>query len=198
VDPTTGDLAVVVFCSSGCTDEVAVFTNLNYPPQLYQTSALTQMLFCGYDGSGNLFVDGFNKTLFAVAELPFGGTTFSSLSVVQAIKDPGEVQWDGQHITIEDTFDPAIYQYSVDGSVASIVGSTGFRKIGRRAAQSWIGPGIVAVPTGKYGKRAVEIGIWAYPSGGKRLSLIKGFIHSHKQITGIAMSILPSGRAQGF
>ncbi|HMF28973.1 MAG TPA: hypothetical protein VKE42_09385, partial [Candidatus Cybelea sp.] len=189
-------LAVVVFCKSGCGDEVAVFTSLNYLPQLYQTSGLTQMFYCGYDGSGNLFVDGYNKQHFGLAELPAGGATLSSISVDQAINVPGQVQWDGSHLTIEDAYDPVIYQFAISGSSASAVGSTHLHPIGRRATESWILPGIVAVPTGPNGKRAIEIGVWLYPGGGTRLKLMKGFITAHKEITGLTMSVLPSGRAR--
>lgn len=197
VDPTTNDLAVVVFCASGCGDEVAVFTTLNYSPQLYQTSALTQMTFCGYDAGGNLFVDGYDKQQFALAELPTGGSTFSPISVDRSINDPGQVQWDGSYLTIEDTYHPIIYQFAISGSTATTVGSTRLRQIGLRAGQSWIGSGIVAVPMGMLGKRAIQIGIWPYPSGGKRLSLINGFGKNGKQITGLTMSMLPSATKRG-
>jgi hypothetical protein len=192
VDPTTGDVAVVLFCATGCGDEIAVFTNLNYPPQLYQTSALTQMLFCGYDASGDLFVDGYNKAHFALAELPAGASTFSPIAVDQAINDPGQVQWDGHYMTVEDAYLPVIYQFSISGSAATTVGAVHFWPVGRRAAESWIAHGLLAVPTGRHGKRAVEIGIWFYPSGGKRAILLKGFVANHRLITGVTIAVLPN------
>jgi hypothetical protein len=192
VDPVSGDLAVVIFCTSGCGDEVAIYTNLNYPPQFYQSSYLTQMLFCGYDGSGNLFVDGYSKQKFALAELPAGGATFSQISVDQAINDPGQVQWDGTYLSVEDTYRPTIYQFAISGSAATAVSNTRLHQVGRRAAQSWLGAGIVAVPTGPHGKRPVEIGVWTYPHGGQPLSILKGFVANHKQINGVTMSVLPN------
>ncbi len=194
VDPTTGDLAVVVFCSSGCTDEVAIFPSLADPPQFYETSALTQMLYCGYDAAGNLFVDGYDKQHFALAELPAGQTTFSPIAVGQTINIPGQVQWDGQYMTLEDAYNPVIYRLAISGSSATPVGSTQLHSVGRRAGQSWIGKGIVVVPTAPNAKRAIELGVWLYPRGGNRLHVIKWFLTPHKQITGVTMSVLPSGQ----
>jgi hypothetical protein len=152
------------------------------------------MFFCGYDGSGNLFVDGYSGQHFGLAELAAGGAAFSAISVDRTINVPGQVQWDGNYITVEDAYQPVIYQFAILLSSGTTVGITRFHQIGRRAAESWIGAGIVAVPTGPNAKRAIEIGIWPYPSGGKPLSFIKGFVGNHKEITGVAMSILPSGR----
>jgi hypothetical protein len=194
VDPTTGNLAVVVFCASGCSQEVAIFSDLGAPPQLYQSSALTQMLYCGYDAAGNLFVDGYGNQHFALAELPAGESTFSPISVSQSINVPGQVQWDGQYLTVEDAYGPPqIYRLAISGSAATAVGSTQLVGVGRRAGESWIGEGIVAVPTGPNAKRAIELGIWLYPSGGERLHLIKWFLTGNKQITGVTISVLPSG-----
>ena len=192
VDPTTGDLAVVVFCTSGCTDEVAIFPSLASPPQFYQTSALTQMLFCGYDAGGNLFVDGYAKQHFGLVELPAGGSTFSPISVSQSINVPGQVQWVDQYLTVEDAYNPVIYRFSISGSAATTVGRTQLYSIGRRAGQSWIGQGMVVVPTGRNSKRATALGAWLYPHGGKRLNVIKGFLTMHKQITGVAITTPPS------
>jgi hypothetical protein len=191
-DPTTSNLAAVIFCTSGCSDEVAIFTNPSAPPQTYTVSNMTQLLYCAYDNAGNLYVDGYNGAHFALAELPAGGSAFVPISVTQAINVPGQVQWDGQYLAVEDRFHPIVYQFAVSGSAATLISSTRMHPMGTRAQESWIGDGLIAVPTGPHAKRAIEIGIWNYPSGGKRIATLSGFIKKHRQINGVTFSFLPS------
>ncbi|MGA7354870.1 MAG: hypothetical protein WBW76_05490 [Candidatus Cybelea sp.] len=71
VDPATGNIAAVVFCASGCGDSVAVIRpRSGLAPTLSSDSELPSLLFCTYDGHGNIFVDGFKGSQFGMAELP--------------------------------------------------------------------------------------------------------------------------------
>jgi hypothetical protein len=79
VDPTTGNLAVVIACQSSCSGNVALFAQAQGQPTLYETPFT--VLSCGYDNQGNLFVGGFADASGALAELPYGGSSFATLSV---------------------------------------------------------------------------------------------------------------------
>ena len=48
------------------------------------------------------------------------------------------------------------------------------------------------MPTGPKSKRAIDVGNWNYPRGGKRIQLIKGLFSNHKQIDGVTLSLAPS------
>jgi hypothetical protein len=190
VDPTTGNIAVVVYCTMACKgDEVAVFSNLSSSPATYQDSAVPQLLYCGYDASGNLYVDGYHGAAFGLLKLSKGSGSFSEISLDKNITQAGQVQWDGQYLAIERVIEPKIFQISVSGSAATIVNTISLRGVGNRAAESWIEDGVVAVPTGRQGKRPSEVGFWEYPKGGERQQLIKGFINGRTQINGVTFSV---------
>jgi hypothetical protein len=95
VDPATGNLAVIF---SGSGTDVAVFPDASGSPTLYNAHNLPA--YCGYDGSGDLFVDGIEGTgHYALAVLPSGASDFSKLSLPQSAGQPGQVQWDSTYIT---------------------------------------------------------------------------------------------------
>jgi hypothetical protein len=195
VDRTTGDLASVVLCFSGCTDEIAIFPpNGIGPPRMYQNPGMTALLYCGYDDAGNLFVDGYRSGgHFALAELPQGSDTFTNISIDLDMDAPGQVQWDGRYLAVEARFDPMLYRIRLSGSTGSVVGTTQFSKIGQRAAQSWIIGHTVVVPFGPLTKRPKEIRYWKYPAGGVPTKTIKGFIARLMMIDGVTVSVAPSG-----
>lgn len=193
VDPTTGNLAAVVFCLSGCGDQIDVFkAGATEPPKVYQDPALTSMLFCAYDNQGNLFVDGYNATQFVLAELPAATSSFTSITLNQNIQYGGQLQWDGQYVTVETKINPAIYQIQVTGSAGMVVGTVTLTGVGLRATQSWIEGDKIAVPTGPFTKRATEVIFWKYPHGGKPTNSFEDFIgKGHQQIVGVTFSVRP-------
>jgi hypothetical protein len=193
VDPTTGNLAVVVFCLTGCGDDVDVFKGgATEPPKVYGDPALSSMLFCAYDSQGNLYVDGYSGSRFALAELPAGSSSYTSITLSQSIQYGGQLQWDGQYVTVETTINPAIYQIAVAGSAGTVVGTVRLKGVGLRATQSWIGNGRVAVPTGPFTKRAIEIIFWKYPQGGEPTNSFEHFIgKGHQQVVGVTFSVSP-------
>ena len=60
VDLTTGNLAVSSICSAPSCNEgsVAIYKDARGKPRYYTSGVLDQYDFCGYDGTGNLFVAG--------------------------------------------------------------------------------------------------------------------------------------------
>ena len=194
VDPTTGNVAVVVFCLSGCGDEVVVYRQpFGLPPKTYKDSGLNSMLYCGFDPSGNLYVDGYNSSgTFVLAQLPPGGDSFTNITFDQSISAAGQVQWDGTYMTVETRFQPKIYQLQFSGSTGTIVGTTELTGTGFRAGQSWIQGQLVAVPTGPDRKRPKIVRIWKYPKGTHQTGVIKGFIPRHRIIDSLTVSVAPS------
>ncbi len=72
VDPTTGDLAVTVYAGPNERYWVGIYQNLSSTPAKYFARMGDLLDFCGFDSQGNLFVDGYNKHGFLLAELPVG------------------------------------------------------------------------------------------------------------------------------
>ncbi len=193
VDPTTQNVAVVVFCLSGCGDSIAVYRqNFQGPPRTFHDSKLRSMLYCGYDAAGNLYVDGYDKNnKFMISELPAGTQRFTNIIFSDNIAAAGQIQWDGTHMTVETRFQPKIYQLKVFRSRGKIVSATQLTGVGARASQSWIQGKAVIVPTGPGSKRPKFIGVWKYPQGGNETRLLSGFIPRERQIDGVTVSVEP-------
>jgi|SRR5579862_813905 len=172
VDPQSGDLAIV-FRTSGA--DVAVFPNAEGTPNLYDSHI--DSLHCGFDNSGNLFVNGFNGHSPGFSELPAGTAAFNVLSIDSSVGAPGQVQWDGTYITYESTtkHDAKLSQLAVDGSSATVVGTTKLEAIRNGAIPSWIYGTKVVLPFVNRAPRAKKIGVWKYPAGGSPTKIYKKF-----------------------
>jgi hypothetical protein len=107
VDPTTGSIAVVY---RGDGADIAVFPNGGGTPALYDSHLDSS--YCGYDGNGNLFVNGYNGQQYGLSELPTGSSEFTRLSINGSLGEPREVQWDGTYITWESGGGPGGYAVS--------------------------------------------------------------------------------------
>ena len=77
VDPTTGNLAITQL-SSYLYGAIAVYRNAKGKPVVYQDKAeIDATWFCGYDPSGNLFADAWDRDGNPIlVELPKGGKAF--------------------------------------------------------------------------------------------------------------------------
>ncbi|MBV8531680.1 MAG: hypothetical protein JO104_10215 [Candidatus Eremiobacteraeota bacterium] len=192
VDPTTGNLAVVVFCLTGCGDEVAIFPpGAGTAPIAYKDSKLTQLLFCTYDDRGNLFVDGYKSNKFAIAELPANGNALADIAFKKNIQTAYQIQWDGKYLAVQTRVDPVIYQIQVSGSTARVVNVVKFSNIGHRSTQAWIQKDKIAFPS-TVNRRPESVLVFAYPAGGKPIDVVKGFIGGgHQQLDGVTFSVNP-------
>jgi hypothetical protein len=180
IDPTTGNLAVTFKGQRHGT--IAIYANAQGSPVLYK---VVGAYLCGYDDSGNLFVDGDDQPDASLYELPHDGTQFKRITLSHSVSAAGIVQWDGHYITVEDRAHRYIYQVKVTGSKGTIVGTT---KLGLRWPQfrdSWIQGGTV-IATG--GLSYDYLGFWKYPSGGKAVRLVTGF----GSLAGVTVSVAPS------
>ena len=163
VDPTSGDLAVALGGSG-----IAIFPDARGSARVYPGSG-PDFIFCGYDNLGNLFVDGFpiSDGSFQLAELRKGHSALANISLDRYIKQPGQVQWDGKYVTVQDRSRfGGVYRVKVSGSVATVVGTTKFEEKGPKQ-ESWIQDHSVVSSYRKNWKSTNLIGVWKYPAGGE-------------------------------
>ncbi|HYL26727.1 MAG TPA: hypothetical protein VEW74_02770, partial [Candidatus Nitrosotalea sp.] len=172
VDPVTGNLAVSNFpTSSSAHGNVVIYKHAKGPPTGHYTSSkMNQMLLCGYDGSGNLFVDGLSQaSAFEFVELPKGGSKLENITLNHSIQSAGGVQWDGKHVAVGDQATNTIYQFTIRGKHGSLAGSTA---LGGASVvfQFWIdGSRVIGPDSG-----LSDVGIWKYPAGGTAIKTITG------------------------
>jgi hypothetical protein len=138
---------------------------------------------CGYDNKGNLFVDGVDKSNgFQFAELAAKGKSFMAITLNQNIQGPGQIQWDGRNIAIEDSAaSPSVlYRFSISGRTGQEVGSTVLTGA-TMVAQFWIHRKKVVGSDGYD-----MVGIWDYPDGGSPVDTI-----SVSSPYGVTVSVAP-------
>jgi hypothetical protein len=192
VDPATGDLAITLALKSA----VAIFKDASGTPTVYQAPYGFAPQYCGYDNAGNLFIDArYNSGVVTLAELPAKGGAFSIINLnPYSVLNPGQVQWDGQHMTLEvgsfikHPHALTIFQLSISGSEAQVVGQTKFKYPNHATEASWIYGDRILVPLGLH-QAVPDIGIWAYPKGGKAAKIIKKAAGPSANFTGVAVSI---------
>ncbi len=172
VDPTTGNLAVTNRLSTSfTTGDVAIYPKASGSPTSYTAQNFYYYEFCGYDNSGDLFIDGTTKgSALEYAELPSGGSAFSSLTLSQSIGFPGGVQWDSGHLAIGDQNAAVIYEFSISGSQGVEVGSTPLTG-SKDVIQFWIqGKRVIGPDAG-----LAQVEFYKYPAGGSPTKVITGF-----------------------
>jgi hypothetical protein len=191
VDTTTDNRAVVF---EGSVANLAIFANEQGAPTPYQTHITAA--YCGYDGGGNLFVNGFDNQTFALSELPSGTSDFTQLSINQSVGEPGQIQWDGNYISWETVEKPTkVSRLGIMGSTASVVGTTTF-DTKHRAFQSWISSNRIILPYFIVGSKPNVVGVWKYPKGGNATNTIRKFPpYKNRDITfvAVALSVASSG-----
>jgi hypothetical protein len=152
-----------------------VFSNEQGQPALYNSGL--DSTYCGYDNSGNLYVNGYNGHIPGFAVLLHSQSQFEQLSINGSVGNPGQVQWDGTYITYESGSRGKTYisQIQVSGSSANIVGTINLTGIHRWPYASWIFNNHVLVPYSNRGTVAKQLSQWQYPQGGKPARSYKGF-----------------------
>jgi hypothetical protein len=193
IDSTTGNLAVIAnFSGVG----VAIFANAKGTPTIYGAGIVPYG--CGYDNQGNLFVSGLNNQLPGLSEFPKGASGFSVLTISKKVGSPGQVQWDGRYIAYEGITEGHILvsRLSISGSAATIVSTSHFEGIRRRAYLSWIYGDIIIIPYSTPGSQgeATAIGIWKYARGGKFLDTFKHVTKQSPDFQGVTLSA-PDGKS---
>jgi len=165
VDSTTGDLAavtaegVVIFHPQSRHGwKLAKLFSLPYP----------RMTACGYDASGNLFLDGQSSSGYLVAELPKGKSDFKRTLLDKSFP-PGNIQWDGKYVAIGDNLSLAIRRFKFSGTTGRQVGTTKLEGVDE-FFQFWIQGATIVAPGSKSGQYVFAV--WPYPAGGNPQKLV--------------------------
>jgi hypothetical protein len=171
VDPTSGNLAVANYVSTGGKPgDVVVYKGAKGDPTAYADPLVNDMTFCGYDNAGNLFVDGLTSgATFAFDELSSGGTSLKKISLNQSIGVPGGVQWDGTYVAVGDRAANVIYRFTISGIKGKEEGSVSLGGASD-VNQFWTdGSKVIGSDTG-----AANARFWNYPAGGSPTKTIGG------------------------
>jgi hypothetical protein len=153
-DPTTGNLAGGMIGAG----DVAIFTDATGTPESV-SDGLDSTFFVGYDNKGNLFADGDGNSAVELVELPKGSSSFHRVNLPNTIGFPGNVEWDGTYITVNDQLGFAVYRYSVSGSTATLAGTVSYSGA-EDCDQDWIFKGKLFCPN-------IENAlVYKYPAGG--------------------------------
>jgi hypothetical protein len=189
IDPTSGDLAVANWETRSGPADLQVFDLASGTPRDYTIAACAFMTSPGYDGNGNLYVEGEQDPSGAntVCELPHNAAAMRSVSFnVQIGFEPG-VMWDGKYITLGATevpssFDMTIFQMKQDASGnlteagQTVLTDNGCPFDGASVTQPFI-VGSQNTPVNRHQGAAVvggnssiycvyRFGYWKYPAGG--------------------------------
>jgi hypothetical protein len=170
VDPTTGNLAVLVGVEEGSGPGPAVDV---WAGAREGTPAVYPIAFTpsagAYDDGGNLFVDGYigSTVFFEFAELAKGSASFVNITLDKRVGFyPGGVQWDGKYIALVPgpvRGGSPIYRVKVAGTIGKVVGKVDVEHLTPMAAFS-VKDGKVAAITGAYGG---VVTLTPYPAGGR-------------------------------
>ncbi len=156
----TGDVVASLITGG----DVVVFTN-GTGSGTEIDDALDETFFATYDSSGDLFVDGFNDDgVPSVAEMPKGSSTFHLIDLPNSIEFPGNIQWDGTYVTVNDQEEYKIYQYTISGSTATLSGTVSYSGASD-CDDTWIFKGYFLCPDAGDDNAKV----YAYPAGGSPL-----------------------------
>ena len=168
IDPTTGNLAVANFNSESSGGDVVIYPDAQGTPTAYTDPSIYVYFFCGYDPSGNLFVDGRSSSNASeFAELLAGQSSFSDISLNQNIGFPGGVQWHSKLLAIGDQDTNVVHRFAIRGGAGHQVGMISLADAGD-VVQFWIQGGQIIGPDTSYG----DVGFWKYASGGQPLKII--------------------------
>jgi hypothetical protein len=185
VDPTTGDLAVLHDPPTSGYGGFSIYRHARGKPKEYTPPNVFRVYFIGYDGKGDLFVDGSAYHLmFEIAELAAGSQTPKAITLNQTIALPGAIAWDGKYLAVGDQvsiYGPSkIYQFSISGSTGTLEGTTPLSN-SCDVLQFWL-----------QGSRVITSDVCAphalyfnYPAGGSSTKTISDSLH---EPVGVAVS----------
>jgi len=110
VDPTSGDLAVANWSTKSGAADLRVFERSSGIPKDYTIRACSFMASPGYDGDGNLYVDGQDASgQSTVCELPHKGIAMRSVGFNVSIQGPAGAMWDGKYMTLASAYNYGTY-----------------------------------------------------------------------------------------
>jgi len=198
VDPLSGDLAVANYA-----DNVSVYQHASGNPAIYTAPDFYNMQFCSYDGSGNLYIDGYRGTHqgfepTAMLWLSYGSTRLQRFKLEgrrhKGLQSAGGLQWDGKSLVVGygGKYRDELYRFSGVGRFGKVT-----KKITLTASDGGDIPGYAAFLLyksniiGTYDDVDLghHIAWWPYPGGG---AAVKEFTVRGKFFpAGLALSVSP-------
>jgi hypothetical protein len=175
VDPKSNTLAI----TNEQSGSVTLYANEGKSSKLVPDTNIGLTLWCGYDDAGNLFIDGLNPSANPeLDELRAGASAFTKLTLNEPIGFPGNIQWTGSHMALDDVMykgkrTSAVYELQISGSTATIVATT---QLGgsQEVFGTWIaGTRVVAPEEGSsQGHSTDAVEYWRYPAGGNSVKIL--------------------------
>jgi hypothetical protein len=126
-DPTTRDLAVASIGGPNVGSNLTIFPDApKFPPVYYTPVFEGEYLFCAYDESGDLFVDGSGgpRGAFFLIELKKGSKKFLRIVPDRKIGSPGDLRWFKGDLLVADGSDTSIYRMHISGTTADTISTT--------------------------------------------------------------------------
>ena len=187
VDPTTGNLAVLTgFYQGSAPAHIDVWAGARESkPKRYPIDF--SPIACGYDASGNLFIDGYvgSTVFFELDELPAGGSSTQHVKT-SFYQFPGGIQWDGKYLGV--LSGTVLYRLTVSGYVAHVAGKVDLAKAEAGSPVAIAGRSIAA-NNGGYGN---GLSLWRYPAGGKPAKHL-----AHLEYPARGLTVSPRSMEQG-
>jgi len=204
VDPTTGNLAVANYFTPGSQyghGNVAIYPDAQGTPTYYKDANIYWYMFCSYDSSGNLLVNGNAESSSPpFALLPKGSSSFIDVTMNESF-GYGPIQWDGHEFAIGWSpahTTPTIYEVSVSGSKGTVIGGTRLDGAIKRVEGPFLvqSDRVIApyLPSGEdHGSGVSYVGYWDYPNGGDPKQIVKRFGGLRPDASSMVISV---GRSQ--
>ena len=170
VDPRTKHIAVLFQKNGQYQSQIAVFRSVTDTNPTIYSHLRDDYAFCGYDNAGNLFLDGWIVRSH-LWELKRGAKSVTLLHLNPTQFTVGQIQWDGQFITLRNGKTGDIHRIRVSGSRAIVVSGTRFRHV-RGGGLSWIQGDEVMILIGFPGGE--KISLRPYPAGGRGSPIVAG------------------------
>jgi len=165
IDPVSGNLAVTNHTFSRKAHSlVAIFAGAQGTPKTYSFPGF-QTPYCGYDGQGNLYIDGSDRRT-EIAELPKGGNAVVNAFLNQPVIHQASILWDGHYVVIT-SLNPAAYRVTFSGRNGTIVGTT--------SLSGTSGDRLGIAGSEIVGAGSDYVYSWGYPAGGTPLHRYSGF-----------------------
>lgn len=171
-DPTTGNLAVAARTGApSSSDYISVFPSGGGAPTQYTDAAVSAILSCTYDSSGNLYVDGYapngGNGHAKLIELPKGSTSFINIAFNRPLHRWGNIQWGSDFLAME-TKTHLIYQVTVKGPEGVLKHKT--KVTGFLAYWHWWLNGSTLITP--YGKDETGVALYNFPQGGAPIKTV--------------------------
>jgi|SRR5580700_2457301 hypothetical protein len=183
VDPTTGDLAVSTFNQTG-PPGVLIWPNAQGSAVFYPEKKFRAIDAPVYDGSGDLYLNGANKSgIFRLVELAAGHTDFKVIQYPLGgfdfrVYPPGSFQWDGKYLVfIENEYSGygnGLYQLQVTGDKSKIVSEAHLLNEGFDRAFVLDYGSLLGFYKREERSNNYAVASWHYPKGGKPFSHFYG------------------------